>query len=133
MPEANTVSGSEGHMVVGSTEILVTKWDLERDPTLAERTNATSGGWMTRGLVKKSAKFNVDYLWDSTATPEDHTLDQGDAVTAKFRIGSSSLGYMNVSCIVGNCRLTGCTQEGLVTGSAELFVNAALPDPSAYS
>lgn len=133
MPEANTVSGSEGKIVVATVEILVTKWDLERDPTLAERTNATSGGWMTRGLVKKSAKFAVDYLWDSTATPEDNSLDQGDTVTAKFRIGNSTKGYMAVPCIVGNCRLTGCTQDGLVTGSAELFVNGVLPDPTTYS
>jgi hypothetical protein len=134
MATANTVSGAEGKMLTNNsnTELLITEWELEENPTLGIRTNSTTGGNASRGLVSKDSKFNVSFLYDTALTPTAAAIRQGDTGVMKCRIGNSSLGYMSVSYITGTTS-TRNDVGSLVAGRAELFVQGALPDPSTYS
>jgi hypothetical protein len=132
MPEANTVSGSEGKVFRGSTELLCVRWVLTRGGTLDDITNSTSGGAMKRKKVKTGGSCTFDLLWDSTAEPEATGLDFGDEFTADLRIGGSARAYNAVPFIVESCVITGCSQENVVGFSVTAHVNGVIPDPAAW-
>jgi hypothetical protein len=139
MATTNTVSGAEGKVTItaGATgvpiELLVGKWSAEKQPTLGENTNATTGGHKSRKLVVKDTQITMQIFWDSSKVAEDCSLDQGDEITADLRIGSSAKKYGSVPLIIGNSTINGMTTDGLVDMNVTAHVQPpGLGDPVAY-
>jgi hypothetical protein len=138
---ANTVSAVEGKVTIlsgtgvvgGPITLLVTKATINKRPTLAENTNATTNGWESRKLVKKGAQIEMTVQWDATKVTEDCGLDQGDEIVGSFRIGSSAKQYASVNLIVGDVSQVTMSTEGLVTQDLTAHVQPpGLPDPTPW-
>ena len=127
---ATTWSGSQGDMMVGTAHLLVKTWTLNDRATLAETTNAQSGGFETHKKVKRGADLTAEVEWDSTATPESLSLRAGDEFVATLQIGGSALKFSAVPFIVESRSLKGCTQDGIVTYDLAAKSNGVITDPA---
>src|SRR5437016_645942 len=88
-------TGQGGTVTVGGAAFTaISTWKYTKTATLAETTNAGSGGWQTRLLVVKGGTFALDFVWDSDNIPETNVaVDIGQAVTVALKLGDTALKY----------------------------------------
>ena len=123
-------SGAGGLFTIGTTNLAVKEWKLKPSATLADITNANSGGWRQRLSVVSDFDLSATIVWDSTATPESLSFGQGATGTVTLQIGNSTKKYTAVPVIVESYEITGCTEEGAVMYSFSMKGNGTLPAPA---